>query len=142
MIIPIKQIILEDLNFFDTATAQPFIDKAYSDAANYINKLPEIEKADTINSLEQGNQNLGIGKDSRFNRIKIGPFLEDPLNQARRLQSLETEANIQNHIHNLTHQETPVLSDNSKHIAQLIGAGGVGAGLAFGLSNRYGKRML
>ena len=140
MKIEIKKILTEDLNFFDTATAQPVVDKAYIDSTNYINKLPEVEKANVINSLEQGNQNLGIGKDSRYDRVKIGPFLEDPINHARRLQSLETEANIQNYANSLANQPTSIISDNTKHNLQLLGAGGIGAGLAFGLANRFKNR--
>lgn len=142
MTIQIKQIILENLNFFDTVDGQPAVNKAYLDAANYIQNSPEDERNAINQALDQGNRNLATGKPDYYNKMKIGSFYsEQPLDQARRIQSYESANNVQNYANSLSQSpKQPLLSDNTKENIRMLGAGGIGAGLAFGLANRFNRR--
>ncbi len=142
MIVPIKQILLEDLNFFDTVDGQAAVNKAYTDAANYIQNSPENERNAINQALEFGNRNLADGKGEVYNKLKIGSlYSEAPLDHARRLQGYESANNVQQYADSLGRtQPTSTISPEMANNLKMVGAGTIGAGLAFGLSSRYNRR--
>ena len=142
MIVPIKDIILENLNFFDTVDGQTAVNKAYMDAANYIQNSPESERNAINQALELGNRNLADGKSDVYNKMKIGSlYTEAPLDHTRRLQSYESAENVQKYADSLGKSlPTPMVSPEMSNNLKMVGAGGIGAGLAFGLANRYNRR--
>mgnify|MGYP003585023323 CR=1 FL=1 len=157
MKIPIKQILedieLPSLQTFDTASAQPFVNKAYDEAKNFMHdNMTGKERSTALEAIRQGNRSIAQSTmDPRFLPKMEKHFFgrdteEDPLAHAQRIQQLQSE-DARNHFNavqaklkadKFAHEHPTMNFVNQNQGALLAGAGAtIGAGYLY---NRFRNR--
>lgn len=148
MIIPIKQILTEDTSLMDQYTDQL---KAYSDLNN--RGLAPEERFAMFNGINTLN-NTNPGMDNYIDPLSFSSKLipdasiiqtykslgdKDFVNNASNIVN-QQNAEIQNQNNLIDHQKQVIDNTYNQGNIKAAGAGLLGAGLAFGLANRYNRR--
>lgn len=158
MKIQIKQILLEDIELpslhqYDTTQAQPFVDKSYNEARDYMNDhMTGKERSSALEAIKQGNINIAQSTmDPRFLPKMEKHFFsrdteENPLDHAKRIQQLQSE-DARNHFNKVQDkikadkfaQEHPAINFINQNQGALLAGVGATAGAGY-LYNRFRNR--